>query len=334
MIFVVGNSRSGTTMMGRILGSHPSVYTFEELHFFENLIDYKDVYTRPKLENHEAKRLFERLLTSSRFNIFAEPDVDKIAPEVSDLMAKMADWDAIDIYKSVITYEVVRHGKLMACEQTPRYLFSIDEILTIFPDALVINLIRDPRDVMLSQKNKWRTYMHGSWKMPASEALRVWANYHPILISKLWVSCIRRAEKYSADSRVLSVKFEDVVNAPDATIKKICGHCGIDFHHSMLEIEDIGSSLRKDRPGKKGINSDVLSRWRTGGLTESELAVCSHICGDTMVLYGYNITPVDFKATRMLAALPSLVIKASISLAMNISRNRDIISSIRKRFFG
>ena len=37
MIFVVGNSRSGTTMMGRILGQHPDVYTFGELHFFGQL---------------------------------------------------------------------------------------------------------------------------------------------------------------------------------------------------------------------------------------------------------------------------------------------------------
>ncbi|WP_263786843.1 sulfotransferase [Salinibacter grassmerensis] len=35
--FVVGSSRSGTTMMGRILGRHPAVYTFHELHFFEQM---------------------------------------------------------------------------------------------------------------------------------------------------------------------------------------------------------------------------------------------------------------------------------------------------------
>ena len=33
-IFVVGSSRSGTTMMGRILGSHTDIFTFNELHFF------------------------------------------------------------------------------------------------------------------------------------------------------------------------------------------------------------------------------------------------------------------------------------------------------------
>ena len=33
-IFIVGSSRSGTTMMGRILGNHSDVFTFKELHFF------------------------------------------------------------------------------------------------------------------------------------------------------------------------------------------------------------------------------------------------------------------------------------------------------------
>ena len=36
-IFIVGSSRSGTTMMGRVLGNHPSVFTFKELHFFGTL---------------------------------------------------------------------------------------------------------------------------------------------------------------------------------------------------------------------------------------------------------------------------------------------------------
>ena len=34
MIFIVGNSRSGTTMLGRMLGKNPSVYSFPELHLF------------------------------------------------------------------------------------------------------------------------------------------------------------------------------------------------------------------------------------------------------------------------------------------------------------
>ena len=37
IIFIVGSSRIGTTMMGRILSNNSKVFTFKELHFFNIL---------------------------------------------------------------------------------------------------------------------------------------------------------------------------------------------------------------------------------------------------------------------------------------------------------
>ena len=37
-IFIIGNSRSGTTMLSRILGLNKDIYTFQEIHFFERMI--------------------------------------------------------------------------------------------------------------------------------------------------------------------------------------------------------------------------------------------------------------------------------------------------------
>ena len=36
-IFIVGSSRSGTTMISRILNNNKSVFSFKELHFFSQL---------------------------------------------------------------------------------------------------------------------------------------------------------------------------------------------------------------------------------------------------------------------------------------------------------
>ncbi len=39
LVFVAGASRSGTTMLNRILGQHPSICAMNELHYFGDLFD-------------------------------------------------------------------------------------------------------------------------------------------------------------------------------------------------------------------------------------------------------------------------------------------------------
>lgn len=320
-------------MLGRILGQHSDIYTFEELHFFENLVNEADVLNRPLLDEVSAQALVARILTSARQNIFAEPDQQALSEEVGLLLRSCERRDAVEIYKCVLKYETDRHLKKEACEQTPRYLFALDEILSVFPDAKVINLIRDPRDVLLSQKNKWRTYFHGSWDMPVIEAVRVWANYHPLLIAKLWVACVVRSERYATDSRVLSLRFEDLIAHPDGTVRQICEHVGVAYQASMLEIADIGSSVKKDKAGAIGINKEASARWRQGGLSSVELGICGLECAEKMASYGYISEVPRFAKLYYWLSVPSLLGKGVLSVLLNLSRNKNIIGSIRKRFF-
>ena len=55
-IFIVGSSRSGTTMLSRMLGSHSQIHAFEELHFF-NLLNTKDQSAKSLIK--VLNRLFE-----------------------------------------------------------------------------------------------------------------------------------------------------------------------------------------------------------------------------------------------------------------------------------
>ena len=51
MIFIAGNSRSGTTLMGRILANHSQVFTFSEMHFLEETwMPVSDELTLPEPE--------------------------------------------------------------------------------------------------------------------------------------------------------------------------------------------------------------------------------------------------------------------------------------------
>ena len=68
-IFIVGCSRSGTTMMGRILGKNPSVFTFRELHFFGTLWTQASNQELTKNEQIELLSKLFSILEKLKYNV-------------------------------------------------------------------------------------------------------------------------------------------------------------------------------------------------------------------------------------------------------------------------
>ena len=151
-IFVVG--RSGTTMMGRILGRHSMVFTFHELHFFEYLWNPDDV--PPVLSIDQASLLAARLLTIQRDGYFTQADPQQYLEEAQAVIeGSRESLTPPAVFGLFLDYETRRYGKSISCDQTPRNLFYLREVLDLYPNAYVVNMIRDPRGVLLSQKNRF-----------------------------------------------------------------------------------------------------------------------------------------------------------------------------------
>src|SRR3954466_9642880 len=64
IIFIVGNSRSGTTMMLRIFNNHPELMVLNELHFFEQLWAPED--KEKPISTEKAVELASRLILTQR----------------------------------------------------------------------------------------------------------------------------------------------------------------------------------------------------------------------------------------------------------------------------
>jgi len=329
-IFVVGNSRSGTTMMGRILNNHEKVHTFPELHFFEQLWSSNE--KKNNLSNEEALKVAALLLNISRDGYFAKKHTQDFSEEATRIVNSIsaAEITSLKIFSSVILSEAKRNGKEFPCDQTPQNVFYIREVLEAFPDSFFINMVRDPRDVLLSQKRKWKRRFLGGSHATWYETIRAWTNYHPITISKLWNAAIR-AGKSVNDKRVMTVQFEELLKNPDNTIEHICNQIGISFSPKLKEVPHVGSSSGMDKKDVKGINPDRAQGWGKGGLNKTEIWFCQRNCGTNMTQLGYESIKVSPNPLLVILYYFIFPVKLGFAFLLNIHRMKNIVETMRKR---
>lgn len=334
IIFVVGNSRSGTTLMGSILGNNPEIFTFEELHFFDQL--WSSERQDEGISRNQAKFLVAKLfgiqasdfLTPQSPELFYQ-DADKVLDQLEGEPLKPSD-----VFSAFLSFKARYNKKQIPCEQTPQNVFYIRDILDLYSDCRIINMVRDPRDVLLSQKYKWKIRFLGASNIPYQEAFRAWANYHPVIISKLWTSSIQAAEQFKDHPQVINVRFEDLIQKPRNVIEEVCDFSGLTFNADMLNVSQAegGVSSHKKVSSSKGIDSSVVGKWRNGKISISEIHICQTIANKYMDIYGYTLNPTNF-VSKLLSVLLiiSLPAKLSLALCLNIHRAGNLLEAIRKR---
>lgn len=331
-IFVVGSSRSGTTMIGRVLNQHGLIRTFPELHFFEQMCDIKDL--KNSFGTREATMLMDRLIgtmeegflhyrSRGKYIKKAELWIDEIQESLSP---KYIFLKFLEKYSNEMNAD-------FACDQTPRNVLFMQVILDMYPEARVVAMVRDPRSVLVSQKKKWKRKFLGASTIPLRESLRSYFNYHPYTISRLWQASIDAIDKYKDHPRVTVVKYEDVVNNPEEIIQGLCEFLGVNYSAEMLQVPQVGSSSGHDNPKSEvGITSRSIRTRFDDVLSNGELYICENNTMSSMQFYGYE--PSQFKNVpwfQLFAYLLLFPVKMCIALMLNIRRMKNIKDSILRR---
>ena len=330
MIFVVGAARSGTTMMGRILGNHPRVYTFGELHFFEELWP-PEIPPNP-LDRRRAATLAGKLLAIQRQGYYAKRDPQRFLSEaerVVDALERAPT--APTVFEAFLRYETGRQGKDIPCLQTPRDVYYLKEILQFFRGARVVNMVRDPRAVLLSQKRRWRRYYLSPQKLPWTFPVRAWVNYHPITYSLLWRRAVAAGVALADDPRVRTVHFEALMKEPERELDGVASSLGLEQFPEMLHVPWLGSSSRPDEPDRLGLDDGVVGKWRIEGLNQTEVWLCQGLNRKEIPKHGYvhettSMNPLHF-VYYAVTWLPKLI----LALLLNLGRMRSPAAAVGRR---
>lgn len=314
-----------------MLGSHSSVHTFGELHFFEQMVDLEALKAEPNWSKAALLNMLERLLTSSREGLFTNVTKGTYTADARGILESANSLNPVDVYKTFLFSETSRENRGVPCEQTPRYLYQAEEILDLFPDAKVICMVRDPRAVLLSQKNKWRRRKLGASSMPAYWAFRAWVNYHPYTMSRMWASASRRARRLNELPRFQAVQFETLVQHPEKTMRELCAFVGLDFQPAMLEVAQIGSSVGTDRPDAFGTDPSRIGSWRDDGLSAGEIALCESVTETELAAWNYDAIGKKNSILAKTGYMVSFAFKSAAALVLNFRRNKNLIQAIRRR---
>jgi hypothetical protein len=239
----------------------------------------------------------------------------------------------LDVYEAFLRKNTLEHGKTIPCEQTPNYIYYLREILEAFPKARVVNIVRDPRDVLLSQKKRWRRYYQSSSEMVGREALRSWMNYHPVSTSWMWRAAVKHAMLFEGHPRVYNVRFEDILENPEKEVGAICSFIGIPYQPEMLDVPVRGSSLVSDRQGQKGIDKARTGNWRDGGLNSAERFLCQRINRSLMTGFLYPHEKSTPSLLLLVGYMCTLPVKLIMTFMMHVWTFKNLPDAVKRRLF-
>ncbi|MGH9941825.1 MAG: sulfotransferase family protein [Pyrinomonadaceae bacterium] len=327
-IFVVGYMHSGTTLLLKILGRHSTVFAGGgETKFFECLPMIRHAY--PDLANDETLRRYVAFVLGIVERGFrmdpaaAQGDTNGRATlddgQFAELFAQaQRQRDYTAIFRLASDHLARLAGKGRWLEKTPTHVLQIDQIIDSVPGALFVEIVRDPRDVLASKKTRRASVWASDRFAPEQRSFKhLEKAYDPLWDSLSWKSAVRAghgAQRRHA-GRVFSLRYEDLVAAPEQHVRAVCEFLGLEFEPGMLQVAARNSAERGEVTGE-GIAADAVGRWRRT-LTPAETALCQSLLKAELDRLEYARVDTDLAAR---ARMPALAAKSLFEFSQRLSR--------------
>lgn len=328
-IFVVGYMHSGTTLLHNMLAAHADVFSApDETRFFGYLPLIRTLY--PDLADDSVlsdliAMLVELLTTGDPAKLRTAPpryrpiSLPLTDAELTELLAQAStNRDYGTIVRIVFDALAQRAGKRRWIEKTPQHVFLIDEILQAVPDALFIEIKRDPRDILASKKKRKQAMRSAQNLTPEERRIRLLERvYDPFWEALEWRLALRAGQQATHDhpERVYALRYEDLVHDPENAMRQVCDFVGLTFVPDMLQVR-WWNTAEGNRQDRQGIVADAIGRWKRS-LGPGELALCQMVIGPHLTQAGYAAAPTSWRGRL---TVPWLVIRAGFGLIDRLIR--------------
>jgi hypothetical protein len=241
-VFIVGCPRSGTTLLRRLVDTHPHIAIIHQSRFIPNFFEGRRGLTP---EGLVTTKLVDRLLQARGVkNLETSREMLESLVEAGEPLSYSTFITGVfDLYGK-------GQGKRLVGDKTPAYVRRIPTLHALWPEARFVHLIRDGRDVCMSAIN-WRKADHAlgrfsTWGVDPITTAAVWWEWH--------VRLGREDGGSLAPKLYHEVRYEELVSRPAKTCEKLCSFLDLPYDDAMLKFHE---GREKADP-----NLDAKKAWR------------------------------------------------------------------------
>jgi len=234
LAFIISLPRTGSTLLQRLLGAHSRIATVPE-----PWILLPPLYAiRPEGVFAE----YGHRTTALAINAL----IERLPGGRGDYLAAVAGM-AQEIYQKLSP-----PGAEVFLDKTPRYGLVVDDLIEMFPQATFIVLHRNPLAVVASITD---SFTGGHWK----------PHHHKQDLFLLAERLLAAQEKHPA--KFTSVRYEDLIADPTATLRPIVSALGLNWEASVLDsyhdtpVAGVVGDPTGDR--YQDLSSEPLTKWRS-----------------------------------------------------------------------
>lgn len=281
--FIIGNPRSGTTLLRLMLNKHEKMSVPPEAGFLAWLYDAYQNFTFKKDKVDHFIEALKNTTKIEHWNLDFDALKNFIESEKPANFPKLMDCIYVYYSKYNLSKDVDIYG-----DKNNFYLHEIDLLAELYQDVKFIHIIRDGRSVAVSYKDLKKKSMTSEYAPDLPDDIET--------ISKEWTNNIEMIntsfDKLNSD-QCHTIRFEDLISKPKESLHDICDFLDIKYDEEMLNYFQTTEN--------DGLEPGDFSQWKSKNklplqeqeifkykkLSQSELSLFENLAKNTLEQYNY-----------------------------------------------
>jgi hypothetical protein len=236
-VFIVGCPRSGTTLLQALLASHKDILSFPESHFFHQVAVQQGRRSGMFVSGKIKERLRRFLVESGN------EELARLLPRGAIFLNRYAG-----AFVNILDTAALNRGRTVWLEKTPRHLHYVDTIRRYVPLAKFIHILRRGQDVVASLYQVTHRYPE------------TWRGERGIdeCIDR-WLDDVKISLGYLEDPDHTLVRYERLVQEPEAVLHRLCRFMGVTYDQAMLTVyrRESEKLISANEPWKDTVKKDI-----------------------------------------------------------------------------